>query len=147
MKQLITSILVFGLSLFGLSQETYSDSLIFSKYGYLPYRTISNSNLDTTLSTIKWMESTDSILFSNSGPLVDSVNAEFIFQGNNHFQVCYITSKEKSENDIWLSLAREIINGKWMVIDNKIFVNFSDEDRKIRFQLLLKGDSAVFIKK
>lgn len=145
MKTLISSILFITLNLFVFSQETYTDSLIYYKYGYHSFQTKYNESQYTSITFLDWIKSKNSIVFNIDDKSVDNVTAEFLFKGRNNIQLNYILSEEITKEAVVENLANEILFGKWVITDNDIYITLINEGKELKFQMIIEEKEAYLI--
>lgn len=97
----------------------------------------------------QWLKNNDSIIFIDT--ITNHGKASLMFLGNNNIQMSYILKYYLSEVDktskdsIFITMAEDVIMGKWIIIDDKVYVSFVFENEEFQFNLFRQNN--LFIMK
>lgn len=132
------------------SQNIVSNGVLNKYYLLYSFNDSRNYKGEDKGDLLQWLINNDSIIFkdivSNHG------KASLMFLGNNNVQLSYVLRNyfseidETSKDSIFITSAEDVLMGKWIIIDDKVYISFVFENKEFQFNLF-RQDNLFIMKK
>lgn len=132
------------------SQSIVSNGVLNKYYLLYSFDESKNYKEEDKIDLLQWFINNDSLIFKDT--ITNHGKASLMFLGNNNVQLSYILRNflsevdENSKDSIFITTAEDVITGKWIIIDDKVYISFVFENKEFQFNLF-RQDNLFIMKK